>query len=386
MTGRDHRAVQRYIIGIIAGAIPPKFLAAIRGLLDFRYLSQMPRFDDNSLNKVEAALRMFHNNKLAIISAGGRQGSKGPLEHWEIPKLELLQNVVPSIRASGAIMQWTADVTEHAHVMDIKQPARSGNNQDYYSQIAWHLDHSNKCFRFDIATRFASAQQGELDDHYHDHNDEHEDEHEPDSEALHVSHYHTPTCRLVNYFETAKEIASGAVPNTVLPPRIFSSSRTAFHLAVKPLLRVSIDEASELYALPELRSAITDYFRHIGCSGVDLAAERMQTWFKVRVQQQSYHDQELLEQPQSLLATPPSARLPGGQYDFAIVSETDQSDWPSNGLRGTFHEVTSIAYIHHLTGHTVVQVHLIFHLLHTDTFLAYVQHFNITSPSVIQHD
>jgi len=33
-------------------------------------------------------------------------------------------------------MQWMADVTEHAHVTEIKQPARSGNNQDYYTQIA----------------------------------------------------------------------------------------------------------------------------------------------------------------------------------------------------------------------------------------------------------
>jgi len=41
-------------------------------------------------------------------------------------------------------MQWTADVTEHAHVTEIKQPARSGNNQDYYAQIAQHLDCSNK--------------------------------------------------------------------------------------------------------------------------------------------------------------------------------------------------------------------------------------------------
>ena len=146
MTGRDHRAVQRYIIRVVAGAIPPKFLAAIRALLDFRYLSQMPCFDNNSLNRIEAALHAFHANKSAIIAAGGRQGSKGPLEHWEIPKLALLQHVVPSIRASGAIMQWSADVMEHVHVTEIKQPARLGNNQDYYSQIARHLDRSDKCF------------------------------------------------------------------------------------------------------------------------------------------------------------------------------------------------------------------------------------------------
>ena len=36
--------------------------------------------------------------------------------------------------------------------------------------------------------------------------------------------------------------------------------------------------------------------------------------------------------------------------------------------------------VHHLSGHEVVQVRLIFHLLRSDTFLAYVQRFNATSP------
>ena len=94
VTGRDHRAVQRYIIGAIAGAVPVKFLTAVAALLDFHYLAQMPRFDDNTLHRVEAALRAFHANKIAIITAGGRQGSRGCLDHWEVPKLELLQHVV----------------------------------------------------------------------------------------------------------------------------------------------------------------------------------------------------------------------------------------------------------------------------------------------------
>jgi len=134
--GRDHCAVQRYIIGVIAGAIPKKFLVAIHALLDFHYLAQMPRFDQDNLDRVEVALQTSHDNKLAIITSGARQGSKGPLKHWEIPKLELLQHVVPSICTSGAIMQWTTDVMEHVHVTEIKQPAHAGNNQDYYSQIA----------------------------------------------------------------------------------------------------------------------------------------------------------------------------------------------------------------------------------------------------------
>ena len=309
VTGRDHRAAQRYIIGAIAGAVPAKFLAAVVSLLDFRYLSQMPRFDDNTLHRVEAALRAFHANKAAIITAGGRQGSRGPLDHWEIPKLELLQHVTRSIRTSGAIMQWTADVTEHAHVTEIKHPARSGNNQDYYAQIARHLDRSDRCFRFDIATRFASAEQGEPGEV----DEDPEDEHEPNAEALHILHYYSPASTVINYFDIAKEVADGAVPNALLPHRIFASSTTAFRLATKPSLRATISEVSEAYGLGDLRLAITDYFRRADRTmQANLVTENMQVWFKVRVQQPSYHNPRSLEPPQSLLASPPSPRLPNG--------------------------------------------------------------------------
>ncbi|KIM51816.1 hypothetical protein SCLCIDRAFT_142487, partial [Scleroderma citrinum Foug A] len=145
VTGCDHRAIQRYIIGIVTGTVPPRFLTAIHGLLDFCYLAQMPSFDENVLTQLSAALQSFHNNKEAIISAGVHS-------HFKIPKLELLQHVVPSIRVSGAMLQWSADITEHAHVTEIKKPACARNNQNYYSQIAHHLDRAEKCACFDLAT------------------------------------------------------------------------------------------------------------------------------------------------------------------------------------------------------------------------------------------
>ncbi|KAF8546317.1 hypothetical protein OG21DRAFT_1427336, partial [Imleria badia] len=341
------------------------FLVAISALLDFRYLAQMPCFDNNALTRVEAALQRFHNHKSAIITAGGRQGSNGPLKHWEIPKLELLQHVVPSICASGAVMQWTADVTEHAHVTEIKQPAHSGNNQDYYIQIAQHLDRSEKCFRFDIVVHLASTEHKGSDKY----DEDQADEHEPDSEALRVKHYYSPTRKAANYFEMAKALASDTVPNTVLPHKTFASSTIAFRLALKPSLRVLIDEAAEIFGLPDLRLAIADYFNSPDrsverCGEISNHPEQMQIWFKVRVQQPTYHDPRSFEPPQSLVASPPSTRFLGARYDCAIVSPSDESDWPSNGLRG----------------HAVVQIRLIFHLLHSQTFLAYIQRFNATSP------
>lgn len=81
----------------------------------------------------------------------------GHSEHFQIPKCELMQHVVPSVCTLGAPMQWSMDIMEHVHVTEIKVPVHAGNNQNYYTQIAHHLDHSEKCFRFDLATRIASS-------------------------------------------------------------------------------------------------------------------------------------------------------------------------------------------------------------------------------------
>ena len=82
VTGCDHRTVQCYIIGVIAGKAPHKFLTAVHALLDFCYLAQAPVFTTHSLDRVAAALQEFHDNKDAIISQGTQA-------NWEIPKLEL---------------------------------------------------------------------------------------------------------------------------------------------------------------------------------------------------------------------------------------------------------------------------------------------------------
>ena len=97
VTGRTQRDVQRYLIAVIAGAVPPRVVLAMRSLLDFRYLAQAPELDDDDCAILIASLQTFHDNKASIITAGGRRGKKHVIDNWYIPKLELLQNVVPSI-------------------------------------------------------------------------------------------------------------------------------------------------------------------------------------------------------------------------------------------------------------------------------------------------
>ena len=140
VTGREHREVQRYIVAIIVGAVPPNFLIAIRALMDFRYLAQSMQIDEKMCAKIDAALKEFHAYKESIIAAGARQGKgHAVIDNWYIPKLEFLQSVVPSIRANGIALQWSADGTERAHIEVIKDPSAFINNQNYKSQICRHL-------------------------------------------------------------------------------------------------------------------------------------------------------------------------------------------------------------------------------------------------------
>ncbi|KIJ11760.1 hypothetical protein PAXINDRAFT_15343 [Paxillus involutus ATCC 200175] len=129
-----------------------------------------------------------------------------------------------------------------------------------------------------------------------------------------------------------------------------------------------------MFNLPDLRPAIWEFLQrlHDGSphpvSGArtqqqdySLPFERLQIWCKVRVQQMSYHDRQAPGAPQTLRALPPSATNPHGLYNTVIISTNSESDWPRRGIEG----------------HSVVQLRVIFHPLHSDILAAYVQHFNI---------
>jgi len=339
VTGRDHRSIQRYILCIVTGAAPLCFLVAIHALLDFRYLAQMPVFNEWGLAKLDATLASFHTHKHAILAVGA------PSEHFQIPKLELMHHVVPSIRASCAPMQWSADVTEHAHVTEIKNPARAGNNQNYYAQIARHLDHSDKCFRFDLATRIASSH----DLHSDNSDDPADEDHEPDDEMSHTLLYRSPTRKIVDYFQIADALTNGTSPNTPHSKHTFASCTTAIHLATKLHRRMTIDEAATLFDLPDLRMAISDYLdrcansvdhniagRQRASPNCSLPSDRIQIWTKVRVQVRNYHNPGLVEPAQTMNAAPPSQEHPRGLYDSAVFSPSVESDWPSQSLNGEY--------------------------------------------------
>ena len=98
VTGHAQRDIQRSIIAVSADAAPSAMITAIRALMDFHYLVQSPWIDDSDLERISAVLDEFHANKDAIIAGGFRRGQGGGvINNWYIPKIELMQSIVPSI-------------------------------------------------------------------------------------------------------------------------------------------------------------------------------------------------------------------------------------------------------------------------------------------------
>ncbi|KAG2040942.1 hypothetical protein BDR03DRAFT_979780 [Suillus americanus] len=152
MTGREYREIQRTIIASIAGAASPRFVHAIRAIVEFIYLAQHPVHSPETLQSMQQALSDFHSYKGAIIKAEARKGKKGVKEDFFIPKLELLQSFKGTVQRLGTLMQFSADTTERlliTHYKDLfSQTAKQ--NKDFTEQCMHLLNHQEAMEIFDM--------------------------------------------------------------------------------------------------------------------------------------------------------------------------------------------------------------------------------------------
>ncbi|KAI0039113.1 hypothetical protein FA95DRAFT_1504627 [Auriscalpium vulgare] len=340
VTGREHRDIQRYLVACIAGAASPAFVTCIRALMEFRYLSQSPSIDTLARDRIAAKLSEFHQHKQVIIDSRARRGKANKIiDNWHIPKLELMQSVVPSIQEMGAPIQWTADVTERSHITLVKNPFRSSNRRDFDSQICRYLDREEKCRSFDMALALQGLASARHEDAPSGTN---EDDLDP---SVVVDAPQTSWRRLTvrNYFKLA------ALPSP--SQRTLSTASTAFHLNLRPAIaQVTVDEAASLYNLPDLRPALVDYMtrRHQGSGPspyviggrraapqrASLPFDHLEVWHNVRIQTRSVYGDHPVLPPQNVHACPPSESWPYGRCDNALVIDDPSVIWPGHGIRG----------------------------------------------------
>ncbi|KAJ6556694.1 hypothetical protein B0H10DRAFT_2169607 [Mycena sp. CBHHK59/15] len=350
VTGRENRDIQRYIVPVVANTdgVSKDFLIAIRSLHDFRYYGQAPEMDENTLSKMDEALKCFHDHKHAILKAGR-------INNWHIPKLEFMQSVVPNTKANGIPLQWTADVTEHAHITEVKDPA-DNNRREKYAGVDLGVPQSATFHDDDLNTIY--------------------DEEAP---LLLNSTLLGAKRSIPNYFAESLQLQQGKFPNAKRPFRTFVSCQgnVAFHLS-----RDHTGPAAK-FQLPDLKSALLNYLHRIhhgdnftiggrrpSFGNSILPFKYLQCWNGLRMQGKAYHHSEQVLVPETVKASPPSKDWKFGRGDAVIVNTDCQEKWPHSGLQG----------------HTVAHLRMIICVVPfnkdapppgTNQFLAYVQRFDV---------
>ncbi|KAI6022479.1 hypothetical protein BKA83DRAFT_4054337, partial [Pisolithus microcarpus] len=318
-TGREHRDLEKVLPVVAAGALPDNVLCAVRAITEFIFLAQNIYLYDETLHALTEALREFHHYKRSIISAGGRQGKNGPLQHFQIPKLELAQHVVRSTRAMGSPYQWSSDITERCHITHVKTPYRLSNRRNYHSQCCRFLDRQEKQRFFQLFTTLKTAGAPLINEMLH--------------EATQMQMYYPESTWISNVLPNEQHMGFVAPRKSIFDSarsRISSDNSTAFLLTVKPHFpSIPLNDAATLLSINDLRPALGDFFSgrsYTSCNGRRLSSplrplpfSDIHAWNKLRIQQRSAQDSLLLSPPETIQAVPPSIDMPWGRANTVLV-------------------------------------------------------------------
>ncbi|KAH7903179.1 hypothetical protein BJ138DRAFT_1021044, partial [Hygrophoropsis aurantiaca] len=304
MTGRDHRDIQRTIVPMIAGLVPPDFLRAIRAIIDFIYQSQSPVHTDASIERMESSLREFHTHKDAILRAHGRKTSTGVKDDFFIPKLELLHSFANAVRNNGAIIQYTADVSERLLITHCKHPfERTSKNKDFTTQVTRILDREESMRRFDIYTLLRSSNVALVN--------------AINDEELAVTSANPALAWVSRILPEEQRQIQGPRPcrNYFTGGVLSANAQTALHVTVRSDDMVySVVDIGTKYHLPDFA---LQYQRFILAYHHDFqyflgAFDRFAIWHKFRVQLLSTFRPSMILPSQVVQAKPPSPDIPLG--------------------------------------------------------------------------
>ena len=139
VTGTEHDQICRFLLGLVIGIKLPnrvstaKLLRAVRGLLDFLYLAKYPVHTTETLQLLDDALRMYHDNRQVFIDLGIRTDFNFPKDHFINHYRELIETF-------GTTDNYNTEYTERLHIDLAKDAYRATNSKDEYPQMTAWLD------------------------------------------------------------------------------------------------------------------------------------------------------------------------------------------------------------------------------------------------------
>ncbi|KIK31414.1 hypothetical protein CY34DRAFT_111380, partial [Suillus luteus UH-Slu-Lm8-n1] len=317
---REHRDLEKLLPGVIVGAVTDEVACAIRAITEFIFQAQNLFLYDETLHSLSEALREFHYYKDFILTSGGRRGKNGPLHHFQIPKLELMQHVIRSTRAMGAPYQWTSDITERCHITHVKRPYRTSNRKNFHGQCCRFLDRQEKLQFFQLYTVLKSQRASLI----------YEMSREANTMALHY-----PEATWISTVLPGEQYVVAGKPITSLfdnnRTRFSSDDTVAILLTCRPHFpHQSIEEASQRFHIPDLCPALGDLIsgrsylerngRRICRPNCSLSFHYLHVWQKFRMQRRAMQDSRIVSPAHTVQALPPSSSMPFGRGDTVLIT------------------------------------------------------------------
>ncbi|KAH8145068.1 uncharacterized protein LAJ45_10191 [Morchella importuna] len=183
--GKEMRNLGRVVLGALAAALRnpgvavrgdfAKALKCVRGLIDFHLMAQYGSHTTSTLNYMESYLEDFHKHKdiflefraykrtvkdardrtKAVKTSGSQSAQRGLEEireirersHFNFIKLHVLTHYREHVERFGSIPQYSTDISELAHVRQIKEAYGASNKVDAATQI---LDYGGRRLALEI--------------------------------------------------------------------------------------------------------------------------------------------------------------------------------------------------------------------------------------------
>jgi len=104
-TGAEHKQMQKIFVGVMASAVNDQVLTVVRSIIDFIYYSQFHHHTTQTLSALQRCLNTFHANKNILVELGIH-------EHFNIPKLHMIQHYIDAILAHGSVDGYNTESPE----------------------------------------------------------------------------------------------------------------------------------------------------------------------------------------------------------------------------------------------------------------------------------
>ncbi|KAF8634713.1 hypothetical protein AX17_004123 [Amanita inopinata Kibby_2008] len=148
LTGQEHNQMCHFLLGLLIAApfkLPnaqydQRVIRAIRAILDFIYLAQLPMHSTRTLEQLESALDTFHGYMTVFIDLNIHT-------NMNLPKLHSFRHYIETVKLFGTVDNYNTEYTERLHI-DLAKDAHCATNQkDEFAQMTIWLERKEKIVR-----------------------------------------------------------------------------------------------------------------------------------------------------------------------------------------------------------------------------------------------